>query len=229
MVRPRVLIVDDQEFDRRDLAKRLASEGEQFHIEIAIDSVDALSKTESFRPHVVLLDLRMPDPRGFVSPVAGLDVLSEIKARYPLIQVIVLTILDERLLVVDALRRGAYDYFIKGKSSTSALLQRVYEALAVWDLPSDLDQQVYGVNVGRLRRRRSRKEEHLDLYEEKLDSLVRALILETDAVRKFKLDKDIDETAQAIECVEKEVKQLTAQIIQAGGNSFESDSHRADE
>lgn len=59
----RVLIVDDNEFNRKSLAVVIRRAGIQ-SIEFAVDGVDGLNKVERFRPDLVLLDVDMPNMDG---------------------------------------------------------------------------------------------------------------------------------------------------------------------
>ncbi len=61
----RVLIVDDDPQVGRFVADLIRSRDAQVETEIAQDGFEAGSKVESFRPHVLLLDLMMPGIDGF--------------------------------------------------------------------------------------------------------------------------------------------------------------------
>lgn len=60
----RILIVDDQEPNRRLLAALVTSMGVG-HIEHAKDGIEGLERLESFQPDLVLLDIMMPNMDGF--------------------------------------------------------------------------------------------------------------------------------------------------------------------
>ncbi|MBF0266970.1 MAG: fused response regulator/phosphatase [Alphaproteobacteria bacterium] len=60
----RVLIIDDQEPNRKLLAALVTSMGVGF-IEHAKDGVEGLAKVESFKPDLILLDIMMPNMDGF--------------------------------------------------------------------------------------------------------------------------------------------------------------------
>ncbi|MEI7607031.1 MAG: SpoIIE family protein phosphatase, partial [Rhodospirillaceae bacterium] len=59
----RVLIVDDNEFNRKSLSMLLLRSGIR-NLEFAVDGVDGLAKTDSFRPDLILLDVAMPNMDG---------------------------------------------------------------------------------------------------------------------------------------------------------------------
>lgn len=61
----RVLIVDDDPQLGRFIADLVRERDSHVETEIAVDSFEAGSKVESFRPHVLVLDLTMPGMDGF--------------------------------------------------------------------------------------------------------------------------------------------------------------------
>ena len=97
----KVLIVDDEANLRRVLARELAAVGYQT-VE-AGDGEAALAALADDEFEVVLLDLKMPG-RG------GLEVLAEVKQRWPLVEVIILTGHGSVDTAIEAMRAGAYDY-----------------------------------------------------------------------------------------------------------------------
>jgi len=74
----RVLVVEDEAMLRRTLADTLTDEG--FAVRQAADGREALELLESWRPHVILLDLLMPimDGRAFLGELRQRDGVSDI-------------------------------------------------------------------------------------------------------------------------------------------------------
>ncbi len=104
MVKRRLLIVDDDPGILVTLSKFTESLGyEVFPFE---DPKEALKKVEEIRPHIAILDLRMPE-------ISGLDFLSEIKERVPDVYVIIITAFGAIDSVIEALRRKADDFLLK--------------------------------------------------------------------------------------------------------------------
>jgi DNA-binding response OmpR family regulator len=62
-VRPRVLVVDDDESIRQVIEMALADDG--FEVALAEDGQGALAAAARFRPDVILLDMRMPGVDGW--------------------------------------------------------------------------------------------------------------------------------------------------------------------
>jgi excisionase family DNA binding protein len=63
--RPRVLVVDDEHLIRDVIAENLAHRATPFDVVTAADGFEAGRLIATFRPDVVLLDLRMPGLDGF--------------------------------------------------------------------------------------------------------------------------------------------------------------------
>jgi excisionase family DNA binding protein len=63
--RPRVLVVDDEASIREVLAEHLTSRPKPYEVMTAADGFEAGRLVATFRPDVVLLDLRMPGMDGF--------------------------------------------------------------------------------------------------------------------------------------------------------------------
>jgi len=102
-MKSKVLIVDDQADIRRLLVSVLK---EQYDVAQA-DSGAALQKYFSQEaPDVVLLDVKLPD-------ADGLDLLPQIKKRWPETEVIVLTGHGTVSMAVESGRRGAYNFLSK--------------------------------------------------------------------------------------------------------------------
>ncbi|MBW2262743.1 MAG: anion permease [Deltaproteobacteria bacterium] len=80
--RGKILLVDDEDRFRRNLADRLAMRG--FQVEDVADGEEAIRAVRLRKPDVVLLDLRMPK-------MMGEEVLGEIKRIAPEVQVVILT------------------------------------------------------------------------------------------------------------------------------------------
>ncbi|MEO0539701.1 MAG: response regulator transcription factor [Cyanobacteria bacterium P01_A01_bin.105] len=110
----RVLLVDDQSILRQGLAALLGIEpdlemiGEAENGEVALALIADLLEAE--QPQVVLMDMRMPVMDGVAATAA-------IAAKYPHIQVLVLTTFDDDELIADAMRVGAKGYLLKDTPS----------------------------------------------------------------------------------------------------------------
>ncbi len=104
MVKPRILIVDDEEDSRVALQVLLGTWG--YATDAASQGREALEKAPSLRPSLVITDLIMPD-------MDGLTLLSALQQEMPRVPVIILTGRATVDTVVGAMRQGAYDYLTK--------------------------------------------------------------------------------------------------------------------
>jgi DNA-binding NarL/FixJ family response regulator len=99
-----VLIVDDSEQIRQRLAALLAESSQIRIVGQAGNSVEGLDAVRHLKPDTVILDIRMPGG-------SGIDLLKEIKTRYPGIKVIILTNFDFDQYRRQCRRLGA-DHFL---------------------------------------------------------------------------------------------------------------------
>ncbi|MEJ2040099.1 MAG: sigma-54 dependent transcriptional regulator, partial [Desulfosarcinaceae bacterium] len=101
---PTILIVDDEASIVQSLSGLLLDEG--FEISTASNGYEALQQIESEVPDLILLDIWMPG-------LDGIETLKEIKARYPQVQVVMITGHGTIETAVQATKYGAYDFIEK--------------------------------------------------------------------------------------------------------------------
>ncbi len=108
MRRIRVMVVDDSVVVRRILSDALSAVPDVEVVAVAANGEIAMARAAQTNPDVITLDVEMPDR-------SGLDVLTDLRLRFPLIPVIMFSALTERSAAVtlDALSRGAVDYVTK--------------------------------------------------------------------------------------------------------------------
>ncbi len=100
----RVLVVDD-ELDARELLQAfLVAKG--YEVLIASDGEEALEKVKEERPHLLLLDVRLPK-------MNGLEVLRRVREIDQEVGVIMITAVKEEDTGRQALQLGAFDYITK--------------------------------------------------------------------------------------------------------------------
>jgi DNA-binding NarL/FixJ family response regulator len=102
----RVLLVEDQPIVSQGIAELINEEEDLEVCSIAPDAVGALQQVKSLLPDVVVLELALAG-RG------GLELIKEIKVRYPQQLILVLSGLDEATYALRALRAGACGYVMK--------------------------------------------------------------------------------------------------------------------
>lgn len=101
---PRILVVDNDPRARKDVSGWLTDAG--YSCMEAADGAEAIHCLERHEVHLVTLDTT-------AAGCAGLQCLSEIKRRWPDIEVIVLTARDDTTTAIDAMNLGAYGYVFK--------------------------------------------------------------------------------------------------------------------
>jgi YesN/AraC family two-component response regulator len=115
----RVLIVDDQPRARKSLKALLSTWPHVGEIYEAGNGREAVQLAAEFQPDVVLMDVRMPE-------ISGLQATVQIKARWPEVKVIVLSMYLEYRN--EALAAGADAFVAKG--DTPGELLRTLAAIA---------------------------------------------------------------------------------------------------
>ena len=94
----KALVVDDSKVDRLMIGGLLEKDGE-IEVAYATDGNEALSRIEESPPDLVITDLVMPE-------LDGLELVGEIRRRFPLVPVILCTSKGSEQIAVEALQRG---------------------------------------------------------------------------------------------------------------------------
>jgi DNA-binding NarL/FixJ family response regulator len=102
----RVLVADDQSMVRAGFRMLLGGEDDIDVVAEAGDGREAVEKAARFEPHVVLMDIRMPD-------VDGLQATREILAANPAARILILTTFDLDEYIYEALSAGASGFVLK--------------------------------------------------------------------------------------------------------------------
>ncbi len=100
----RILVVDD-EIETCNLLSEFLNR-KNYNVSVATDGEEAISKVAALKPHVVLLDIRMPR-------MDGIEVLRRIKQLDDRIDVVMITAVNDEEMGKMAMRLGAFDYITK--------------------------------------------------------------------------------------------------------------------
>lgn len=117
-----VLVVDDLRADRRIVGGLLAQD-DSLQVIFAENGQAALDQIELHVPDLVLTDLQMPE-------MNGLELVEELREKYPLIPTILMTAAGSENIAVEALEKGASSYVPK-KHLASELLETTRRVLAM--------------------------------------------------------------------------------------------------
>src|SRR6476620_11087324 len=104
--RIRVFLLDDHEIVRRGLKELLESEGDIEVVGESGSAQEAARRIPAMRPHVAILDGRLPDG-------SGIDVCREVRSRHPEIATLILTSYDDDEALFAAIMAGAAGYVLK--------------------------------------------------------------------------------------------------------------------
>lgn len=117
----KILVVDDEEDIRWSLKEFLVNKELQAQVVTAGSGEEALEKLAKERIDLVITDIKMPG-------MSGLDLLVEIKNRFPYISVIIMTAFPSSEFKREALLKGGI-YFVEKPFDIKALREKVIEAL----------------------------------------------------------------------------------------------------
>lgn len=117
----KVAIVEDNKDVRNNLIKIFELLGEVEVQLVAENGKELLQKLASgIRPEVILMDVEMPE-------MDGIEATREAKNLYPNIPIVILTVVNQRDNVFNALKNGANGYILKGEKP-KAILEAVKQA-----------------------------------------------------------------------------------------------------
>jgi DNA-binding NarL/FixJ family response regulator len=107
MMQPvRVLIIDDHPHAREGMREILRMDSIFEVVGEGTDGLEAIRLTEQTIPELILMDITMPKVDGFAAT-------KEIKARFPHVKIVIVTISDEITNLFEALKKGAQGVLLK--------------------------------------------------------------------------------------------------------------------
>ncbi|WP_341283070.1 response regulator transcription factor [Paenibacillus sp. FSL H8-0537] len=102
----RILIVDDHHHAREGIRAILQAEPLFEVVGEGCNGLEALTLTEQLMPDLILMDINMKE-------MDGLEATKEIKARYPYVKIVIITVSDDITHLFEALKKGAQGYLLK--------------------------------------------------------------------------------------------------------------------
>lgn len=110
----RILLVDDHPIVRQGLEEMINHEKDLAVCGTAEDLHQALDQITALKPDLVMVDISLKGSNG-------IELLKNIKVRFPKLSVLMLSMHDESLYAVRALRAGASGYIMKQEATEKVL------------------------------------------------------------------------------------------------------------
>jgi DNA-binding NarL/FixJ family response regulator len=114
MEKIKLLLVDDHQIVRDGIKALLSGVNDIEIIEEASDGKEALAKLETLRPHIVIMDISMPE-------ISGIEVTKTISQKYPQISVLILSMYTEEDFILKAIEAGIKGYLPKNTTREELL------------------------------------------------------------------------------------------------------------
>ena len=119
----RIIIVDDHPLFRKGLEQLINSTGEGFAIcGEAGDAAEGMTKIRQLKPDLAIVDLSLPGANG-------IELIKNIRAEFQKLPVLILSMHDESLYALRALRAGAQGYVMK-QEALENVIGAIREVLA---------------------------------------------------------------------------------------------------
>jgi len=109
-----ILVIDDEADIRESLSDLLTLY--DYQVELAVNATEGIEKAEVGRHDLILLDLSLPDG-------SGLNVIQQLRARGFETPIFLITAYGSIEIAVDAIKRGANDYFSKPWDNDKLLIE----------------------------------------------------------------------------------------------------------
>jgi DNA-binding NarL/FixJ family response regulator len=119
----RIIIVDDHPLFRKGLEQLINSSNDDFAIcGEAGDAAEGMSKIRELKPDLAIVDLSLPGANG-------IELIKNIRAEFEKLPVLILSMHDESLYALRALRAGAQGYVMK-QEALENVMSAICEILA---------------------------------------------------------------------------------------------------
>src|ERR1051326_2464159 len=118
----RILIVDDHPLFRKGLTQLIDSEGAFAVCGEAGNASEAMEAIRKLSPDLVIVDLSLPGANG-------IELIKNIRAEFPKLPILVLSMHDESLYAIRALKAGAQGYVMK-QEALENVITAIGEVLA---------------------------------------------------------------------------------------------------
>ncbi|MDR7372203.1 response regulator transcription factor [Flavobacterium aquidurense] len=110
----RVVLADDHVFVRDGIKSLLENEANIEVVGEAIDGADALEVVATSNPHLLIVDIRMPN-------LTGIEVVEKLRNDHNDVKIIMLSMHESEEYVLKSIKAGADGYLLKGSSKEEFL------------------------------------------------------------------------------------------------------------
>jgi len=118
----RIVIVDDHPLFRKGL-EQLINSGDSFAVcGEAGNAADAMSEIRKLHPDLVIIDISLPGANG-------IELIKNVRAEFPKLLILVLSMHDESLYALRSLRAGAQGYVMK-QEALGNVVNAIHEVFA---------------------------------------------------------------------------------------------------
>lgn len=119
----RIVIVDDHPLFRKGLEQLIHSYEDAFHIcGEASDAAEGMTVIRQLKPDLAIVDLSLPGANG-------IELIKNVRAEFPKLPLLILSMHDESLYALRALRAGAQGYVMKQEALENVIVA-IREVLA---------------------------------------------------------------------------------------------------
>jgi len=117
----KIVLVEDHPIFRKGLAQLINNEKDMTVCGESEDSVEALRIVKELEPDLVIVDITLKDRNG-------IELIKDIKIRFPEMKIIVISMHDEKIYAERALRAGAKGYIMK-QEAPETILKAIHHVL----------------------------------------------------------------------------------------------------
>lgn len=110
----RVLLIDDHPMFREGLKSIISKAGRYQAVGESGSGIEGFRMTKKLKPDIVVIDVSLPDGNG-------IDLIRDIKERYPEIKTMIVSMHSRIDYIVDAFQSGALGYVVKESASDRLL------------------------------------------------------------------------------------------------------------
>lgn len=131
----KVLLIEDNPGDVRLIWEILSEvRNSPFYLSVADSLLNGLKEIDKEKPHIILLDLSLGDSNGIYT-------LNRVRDKAKDVPIVILTGMDDEMTAMKALKEGAQDYLVKGRTDSDLLKKAIIYSIERFRLISELEEK----------------------------------------------------------------------------------------